>query len=122
MNEPAQRLYEVRYPDGDTARLYAHHMVINDEGTLLRKAPGDVPGNVVFFASHTSGITVSQPASSKPPRVLVTGAPGYDEFEGDLIIETTAVDDRGPLGAVRAEWDGKPDLHVVPMRCVQWLS
>lgn len=53
------------------------------------------------------------------PRVRVTGAPGYGEFDGEMITETDAVDSRGPLAVIASVWEGEEDIAVVPRSCVQ---
>lgn len=59
--DPDKRLYEVRYPDGDTVRLYAHRMLVANQMVCLFREQGDTPGNMIFVAGINSGITVSQP-------------------------------------------------------------
>lgn len=51
------------------------------------------------------------------PKVKVSGAPGYTDFEGELIMDVLSVDDR-PLVAVGYEWDGSRDVAVFPRSCV----
>lgn len=51
--------------------------------------------------------------------VHVTGAPGYDDFDGELYTTVKAVDDRGPLSVVVFVWEGKKDIAIVPARCVR---
>ncbi len=51
------------------------------------------------------------------PRVRVTGAPGYADFEGELIMNVKSVDDRS-LSVVGFEWKGKRDFDLVPAECV----
>lgn len=56
-----QRQYVVRYPDGETETVTAHMVRLEgDGGVTLKKAPGDNPGNIVFAATPTSGVTVTQ--------------------------------------------------------------
>lgn len=50
--------------------------------------------------------------------VRVTGARGYGDFDGELLAESVAVDDRGPLAVVGFVWEGKQDFAVVPQSCV----
>lgn len=53
------------------------------------------------------------------PKVRVSGAPGYGDFEGELVHETDAVDNRGPLAVVRYDWEDGKALAIVPRACVQ---
>lgn len=56
------------------------------------------------------------------PLIQVVDAPGYDDFEGELMFTTPAVDYRGELGIV-GQWDldGLADLHVIPMKHVKGI-
>lgn len=61
--------------------------------------------------------------AGQPPRpeeqslrpVHVTDAPGYDDFDGHVLLESTT---QWPMIAVGYDIDGKRDIAVVPMECV----
>lgn len=56
---------------------------------------------------------------SSYPLVRVVGAPGFEDFEGELILRLPGLDDRGSLGIVGV-WgdDGNTDVQVVAMEYV----
>jgi hypothetical protein len=47
-------------------------------------------------------------------RVRVTGAPGYEDFEADLILQCDA-----PVGQVSIVADDDDEIHVIDNRYVQ---
>lgn len=49
--------------------------------------------------------------------VKVIGAPGYENFTGNLIMDVTSVDGR-PLSVVAFPWEGRTETAIVPARCV----
>lgn len=48
-------------------------------------------------------------------KVKVVGAPGYEDFEADLIMRR----DDWPMAVVGFTWKGEYDLAVVPSVCIQ---
>lgn len=50
--------------------------------------------------------------------VIIIGAPGYEDFEADLLCVFEAIDNRGDLAVVM---DDRDELHVVPATHV-WPS
>jgi len=62
-----QRTYLVRYPSGKPDTVTAHDMRIRHDGTIeLKKAPGDNPGNIVFTATPSSGVTITDITEDAP--------------------------------------------------------
>lgn len=55
------------------------------------------------------------------PRVRVIGAPGYADFDADLIMEVPSVDGT-MMAIVGIETDGKKSQTVVPASCVTQVS
>jgi len=53
------------------------------------------------------------------PAVRVTDAPGYEDFDGELILHDTPPANMSVIGYV---WDGKREVAVVPARCVTLLD
>lgn len=49
--------------------------------------------------------------------VNVTGAPGYDDFVADLIMNVMSADRRS-LSVVGFQWEGRPETAIVPADCV----
>lgn len=58
MENDDKALYEVRYPNGDTVRMFAHQIYYTDVGVSL--VDRDAPGRTVFYASHGAGVTLCQ--------------------------------------------------------------
>lgn len=56
--------------------------------------------------------------SENRPLVKVTGAPGYGDFTGTLVMDVMSVD-RRPLSVVNAWWDGRIQTEIVPTHCVK---
>jgi hypothetical protein len=50
-------------------------------------------------------------------KVKVSGAPGFADFEGELLMDVLSVDGRR-LAVVGTEVDGKRDFELVPRECV----
>lgn len=48
------------------------------------------------------------------PKIKVVGAPGYDDFSGELCVQW----DDWPYAVVRFEHEGSWELAVVPVSCV----
>ncbi len=58
--------------------------------------------------------------NTKPPdhtRVRVCDAPGFPDFDADLVMETKGPDNR-PQSIVAYERGGKREVTVVPSSCV----
>lgn len=115
-----QRLYEVRYPDGDTVRMYAFMVYIADNSISLRKGPGDSHGNTIFAAALDSGITITAVDSLANPPVRVIDAPGLEDFEGRLIVDVRTPSGQA-LSVVAFDQDGREHTDIVPSSCVAWL-
>lgn len=62
-------------------------------------------------------MTNEQETSSDYPKVRVIDAPGYADFDGELIMNVKSVDDR-PLSVVGFVWEGKRETAIVPATCV----
>jgi predicted membrane GTPase involved in stress response len=60
-------------------------------------------------------------SKSEYPRVRVTDAPGYADFDGELIMNVMSADDR-PLSVVGFEWEGKREVALLPRTCVTVLD
>ena len=54
------------------------------------------------------------------PEVSVTGAPGYSDFQGWLLMETLRVDGV-PMSVVGFEWEGKRDFELFQSRYVELI-
>lgn len=53
------------------------------------------------------------------PKVKVSGAPGYADFDGELVMNLVSADGR-LLSTVEFVWEGKRDTAIVPRRCVTY--
>lgn len=51
-------------------------------------------------------------------RVFVQGAPGYEDFEGDLLMEVFPPDGE-PRSIVGFTWEGKRDFEVFKSRYIK---
>ena len=120
-----QRLYEVRYPDGSTVLLRAYRMFTNDNTIGLRKGPLDSPGNTVFMAAISSGVTIRQieedaPAKAGPvgPRLCVQSLRGKQGYvlrgpfrQSD---DRLAVQVQWFRPGVQPVWVGMDVLKIIP--------
>ena len=55
------------------------------------------------------------------PRVKVTGAPGFEDYEGDLILMPEGPDGT-TFAVVGSVWDGKPTVEVHAAKYVEVLD
>ncbi len=55
---------------------------------------------------------------SERQRVQVLDAPGYQDFEGELVMQVSPGGDDGNLSFILAEWEGRTVIEVIPSKYI----